>query len=80
MHDRGIDVSKFESWPLLPPDELASLPTEVLRASVVELELMCIQASDGSGKSLHFPAALANRTLAKCLIHSARASCSPQKN
>ena len=41
----AVDTSKFESWPLLRPDELASLPTEVLRASVTDLDIMCHQAS-----------------------------------
>lgn len=40
-----VDTSKFESWPLLRPDELTRLPTEVLRASVSDLETMCQQAS-----------------------------------
>jgi len=41
----AVDTCKFESWPLLRPDELSSLPTEVLRASVADLEVMCRQAS-----------------------------------
>lgn len=52
MHHTGsrgdvaaVDTSKFESWPLLRPDELAALPTELLRASVAELDIMCRQAS-----------------------------------
>ena len=39
-----VDTSKFESWPLLRPDELANLPTEVLRASVEDLDAICRQA------------------------------------
>lgn len=48
QHLRGqvaVDTSKFESWPLLRPDELTSLPTEVLRASVADLDTMCRHAS-----------------------------------
>lgn len=52
MHHMGspggvasVDTFKYESWPLLRPDELAALPTEVLRASVAELDIMCRQAS-----------------------------------
>lgn len=45
----AVDTSKFKSWPLLRPDELASLSTEVLRASVTDLDTMCRQAS-GKGE------------------------------
>lgn len=41
----AVDTSKFESWPLLRPDELISLPTEVLRESVTDLDTMCRQAT-----------------------------------
>ncbi|CAM9171739.1 unnamed protein product [Ectocarpus fasciculatus] len=38
-----VDTSKFESWPLLRPDELAATPTKVLQASAKDLDLMCRQ-------------------------------------
>lgn len=48
----AVDISKFESWPLLRPDELSSLPTEVLRASVADLDVMCRQASGEENQDL----------------------------
>eukprot|EP00903_Cladosiphon_okamuranus_P009476 g9030.t1 len=45
----AVDTSKFDSWPLLRPDELTSLPTEVLRASVTDLGTMCRHASGKGG-------------------------------
>lgn len=50
MWDGSFDTAKLESWPLLRPDELGTLPTEVLKASVLELEVMCGQDADGSGE------------------------------
>lgn len=54
MEHRGgevaVDTSKFESWPLLRPDELTVLPTEVLRASITDLDIQCRYAS-GKGES-----------------------------
>lgn len=43
------DTSRFESWPLLQPNEMHALPTVVLRANMVELEKMLKQSSDESG-------------------------------
>ena len=48
----AVDTSKFKSWPLLRPDELTTLPTEVLRASVADLDTMCRHAS-GEGKEAY---------------------------
>ncbi|CAM9607220.1 unnamed protein product, partial [Ectocarpus sp. 12 AP-2014] len=41
----SVDTSKFESWPLLRPDELATTPTNVLQASAKDLDLMCRQVA-----------------------------------
>ncbi|CAN0108026.1 unnamed protein product [Ectocarpus sp. 12 AP-2014] len=45
----AVDTSKFESWPLLRPDELATTPTNVLQASAKDLDLMCRQVVGGKG-------------------------------
>lgn len=60
----AIYTAKYESWPLLRPDELAALPTEVLRASVAELDELCRQTSGkrwGGGDGLHLGCAEAVR-------------------
>lgn len=49
MQSEVVDTTAFESWPLLRPDELGTLPADVLRASVADLELMCGQVIGGSG-------------------------------
>lgn len=49
MQREVVDTTAFESWPLLRPDELVTLPADVLRASVADLELMCRQVVGGSG-------------------------------
>ncbi|CAN0470599.1 unnamed protein product, partial [Ectocarpus sp. 12 AP-2014] len=41
----AVDTSKFESWPLLKPDELATTPTNVLQASAKDLNVMCRQVA-----------------------------------
>lgn len=47
MRSGDVNTGKFASWPLLRPDELASLPSEVLKASLAALDLLCGQTSDG---------------------------------
>ena len=47
MGSDDVDTDKFGSWPLLRPDELASLPSGVLKASLEALDLLCAQNSDG---------------------------------
>lgn len=47
MRIGDVDTGKFASWPLLRPDELAALPSEVLKASLAALDLLCGQTSDG---------------------------------
>lgn len=47
MGSGDVDTDKFASWPLLRPDELATLPSDVLKASLEALDLLCAQNSDG---------------------------------
>lgn len=50
VHKEGIlDKEDMESWPLLRPDKLTTLPTNLLRASAAELDTMCRQMSEDSG-------------------------------
>lgn len=42
-----VDTGKFASWPLLRPDELATLSSDVLKASLAALDLLGGQTSDG---------------------------------
>lgn len=47
MGSGDVDTDKFASWPLLRPDELATIPSDVLQASLAALDLLCGQSSDG---------------------------------
>lgn len=47
MEGGEVDTGKFASWPLLRPDELATLPSDVLKASLAALDVLCGQNSDG---------------------------------
>lgn len=55
MDSTDIDTSRFESWPLLQPNEIHTLPTVVLRASMAELEKVLKQGSDDPGNGTALP-------------------------
>lgn len=75
----AVDTSKFESWPLLRPDELTRLPTEVLRASVSDLDTMCQQASGKDKRGADFQLSLHNSVGRSESHHRICTSASPWK-
>lgn len=51
MQERYLGEEDLEAWPLLRPDRVASLPNDILRASLAELNLMCGQTLEKAGGS-----------------------------
>lgn len=71
IKERTLDKEDLESWPLLRPDKVATLPTDLLRASVTELDSMCRQTCEETGglkKKFNDHTAVSELVIISCAI------------